>query len=283
MEGKHWCITINNPTETDKIVQKDVKYAIWQLEKGENGTTHIQAYVELAKKKKLSCLKKIWPKAHLENTRDIEASIKYCQKQETRIEGPWTHGERTKTKPGKRTDIETVREMVKNGASMSEIAPVVAYQGCKYAEMLIKYSNRKRTEKPYIEWIYGPTGCGKTAYATTKYPNAKIIEIKNGFWLGYDGQKEIIIDDYRIDMMPFRDLLRVLDRYEYQVNTKGSTQSLLATTIIVTAPMEPSRYTPGGEDPQQLIRRIDIVRNMMEPATEVKGNTIDLDLIDNIA
>lgn len=33
------------------------------------------------------------PGAHIEICRDVEASIKYCSKEDTRIDGPWTHGE----------------------------------------------------------------------------------------------------------------------------------------------------------------------------------------------
>ncbi len=47
-ETKFWVFTLNNPTVTDKLhltFSKGVKYAIWQLEQGEQGTMHLQGYI----------------------------------------------------------------------------------------------------------------------------------------------------------------------------------------------------------------------------------------------
>lgn len=41
--AKHWMVTTNNPREEDKIVEHPlVDSAVWQLEKGADGTVHVQ-------------------------------------------------------------------------------------------------------------------------------------------------------------------------------------------------------------------------------------------------
>ena len=52
-KGRAFVFTMNNPDKTGDVfleelkVQFTLKYAIFQLEKGENGTPHFQGYVEL--------------------------------------------------------------------------------------------------------------------------------------------------------------------------------------------------------------------------------------------
>ena len=85
--AKHWCFTINNPTIEDiKMISETsrsiVPRYVFQEETGENGTKHLQGYLQFkTKKRPLSIFKK---KAHWEKCRDIRKSIEYCQKEDTR-------------------------------------------------------------------------------------------------------------------------------------------------------------------------------------------------------
>lgn len=42
----------------------------------------------------MSALKKVCPKTHWEEVRSIEHAVEYVNKEETRVEGPWTIGKR---------------------------------------------------------------------------------------------------------------------------------------------------------------------------------------------
>ena len=48
-----------------------------------------------------------------------------------------------------------------------------------------------------VEYIYGPTGTGKTMYALTSYPNLYIKADATKWWPGYNGQTEILLDDMK--------------------------------------------------------------------------------------
>ena len=83
-EAKHWCLTINNYTQVDEAIFNNpplFKYAIYGREKGENGTPHLQAFVTMWKQTRLSEMKKIFPRAHLEIKRGtIQEAVAYCKK-----------------------------------------------------------------------------------------------------------------------------------------------------------------------------------------------------------
>lgn len=88
--GRHWSITINNPTEEDKMAWTNVQQhhfvegSLGQLEQGENGTVHIQGYLK-TQKVRFSAIKKIFPRAHIEIAKNPNALARYVVKEETRL------------------------------------------------------------------------------------------------------------------------------------------------------------------------------------------------------
>lgn len=61
MSSRNWCFTVNNPADTDypESWQLDyVKNMIYQVEIGENGTLHLQGYLELKNPRNLTWLKR---------------------------------------------------------------------------------------------------------------------------------------------------------------------------------------------------------------------------------
>lgn len=86
----HWIGTINNYTAEDKEMlnsSRDIDICVAQSEKGiESGLPHLQFYIKLYKKKRLTELKKLFPRAHLEKVNNIEKAIEYCQKEDTKTD-----------------------------------------------------------------------------------------------------------------------------------------------------------------------------------------------------
>lgn len=96
----HYCFTFNNyndvvlsvPEFCEKL-QKICKKYVFQEEVGEKGTPHLQGYFELLKKDRITSLKKkLYDEIHFEPTRNIEASIAYSQKEETRAGKIYKYG-----------------------------------------------------------------------------------------------------------------------------------------------------------------------------------------------
>ena len=61
------------------------------------------------------------------------------------------------------------------------------------------------------------------------------------WWPAYDGQADVILDDFRGHHCSFTELLRILDRYPLQVPYKGGFTPFLARRIIITSAHHPRK------------------------------------------
>lgn len=267
--------TLNNPNGDLKFDEATcVRGCIWQLEVGEQGTRHYQGYIEFNKKMSMKSIKEIiGGNPHIEKRMGTRnQAIDYCSKDDTREDGPWTYGEMDRDKVGNqggRSDLADACEIIvankKNIAKgLDEVAlenPVVFVKYHKGLKALAdRLTLRHRETKPRVEWVWGKTGCGKTRYATTL---TKTFYIKDGtmWWDGYEQQETIVIDDFD-GKWPFRDLLRILDRYPYQGQYKGGYVPINSEKIIITCDKLPeAMYECVLTDAElsQLMRRIDAI------------------------
>lgn len=96
---QRWCFTQHvfvvaseNPLTVTEGV--GIQYCAWQEEKcPETEKLHLQGYIEMKGKFRLSAMKKIIPSAHLEPCMGGQkANIIYCHKEETRVSGPYSYG-----------------------------------------------------------------------------------------------------------------------------------------------------------------------------------------------
>jgi hypothetical protein len=141
-----------------------------------------------------------------------------------------------------------------------------------------KYYTKGRDWKPKVYWYYGESGSGKTRAAMGESnPNDRWVSMDSlKWWDGYDGQGDIVIDDFRGSDCRLKTLLRILDRYEYRVEYKGGSTQLLAKRIWITCPYSPeSCYRDDGENLKQLLRRIDIVRQFFCEDDSIVDDDLD--------
>lgn len=101
-------------------------YTVGQLEKGESGTRHLQFIVNLGLACRLTALTKKFPSVHWEPTKS-KAAEDYCQKEDTRLDGPWTFGTK-KLNRASASAWEEIREKAKAG-NLNEI-PADVYVRC---------------------------------------------------------------------------------------------------------------------------------------------------------
>jgi len=134
------CFTVNNPS-TNITYPSFVKYCVHQREKGDSGTEHFQGYAELSTRQRMTGLKKWLPTAHFEARRGSSTQARdYCMKEDSRIEGPWEHGEFTAVTAGQRTDLEAAAELVLTDGVQAAAAAYPS-QFIRYHKGIIAYAN----------------------------------------------------------------------------------------------------------------------------------------------
>nr|AKO71383.1 Replication associated protein [Banana bunchy top virus]AKO71384.1 Replication associated protein [Banana bunchy top virus]AKO71386.1 Replication associated protein [Banana bunchy top virus]WET17405.1 replication associated protein [Banana bunchy top virus]WET17408.1 replication associated protein [Banana bunchy top virus] len=87
-----WMFTINNPASLP-VMRDEFKYMVYQVERGQEGTRHVQGYVEMKRRSSLKQMRGFFPGAHLEKRKGSQEEARaYCMKEDTRIEGPFEFG-----------------------------------------------------------------------------------------------------------------------------------------------------------------------------------------------
>lgn len=252
---KSWVFTINNYTDVDikKLTDMEKTYLIYGKEVGESGTPHLQGFLTLKRASRMSALKKILPTAHWEASKATDAAINYCMK-----DGDYTIIDNRHQ--GARNDLKSVASALKdNGIEhVVELYPECYIKYHSGIEKLSQFTQKDRDFKPKVTWIYGPTGSGKTRYVYDTHKDSIWCSGKTlQWWDGYNNQDTVLLDDFRADFCTFHELLRILDRYPYTVQVKGSTRKLNSKNIYITSCYHPSKVYQTREDVQQLLRRID--------------------------
>lgn len=270
---RNFMFTCNNWTQDDveKIKkfreEQDTQFIVYGREKGEKkGTPHLQGYVELKKRLIFDKVTKYFTGFHIERRRGSQSqAIAYCQK-----EGDFdTFG--TPKVQGSRTDIYAIRDIITTDSSMVRLLEndeiKLTYQGLCAAEKIIRFVEPKRELKPWVTWIYGRTGVGKTqtALSTARINNPGDYYFKSNstgkWWPGYDGESHVIIDDIRRENYSFVYMLGLLDSTPFQVEDKGSIRQFNAKFITITCPKPPEEEYRQSEfsteDINQLLRRIE--------------------------
>lgn len=280
--GQRYVFTINNPLDHARTMvysqigknistaishnneDNYVAYAIWSLERGSNGTPHIQGYLECHKKIRWQALKNkirslnMWTapamgKADV-NIDYVSHTGKHANKPGSLIEGPWYLGGAPVVKDkGTRTDIINLAEDLKQGKSLRQLATDHTSTMLKYfgnaQKIQTLLSKKKRSWMTELIIYTGVAGSGKSHSAYTEAQQfladnnideepymLMIPSNKNAplWWQDYDGQSVVIIDDFygTIDLNYFKLLI---DKYPMKVNIKNGHAEFLAKRVYVTS------------------------------------------------
>lgn len=111
----------------------------------------------------------------------------------------------------------------------------------------------------YIYWSKA-SGTGKTSRAVKENPDAYIFtkprDKSTVFWNGYMGETTVIFDEF-YGWIPYDSLLRILDWYPMNVETKGDFMPLSATKFIFTSNKPWEEWYPNINNTNALKRRIE--------------------------
>jgi len=191
IKSRNWLLTVNNPADNELLFSDRVQYATWQLEKGEEGTPHLQLYIQFKQNSSLGQVKKEVPRSHCEIAKHPVKARMYCRKADTRVAGPWEFGKFTGGQ-GRRTDWDALKEDCKSNKPITEIVETHFQLYCQYTRGIEKARRhlcvKKRDWKMEVIAIFGPSRVGKTTYAKNKWKDA-YWKTQDKWWDGYNGEK----------------------------------------------------------------------------------------------
>lgn len=269
MKSRKWFLTINNYSneEWDTCIKeiKNTKYGICCREVGAQGTPHIHLWLHYSNARTFNSIQKKFNRANIQEGKGRDSDQSYLKK-----DGDFEEfGEMEKQ--GKRSDLDTIKKIVKNGGNMNDIINVsTSYQSMKCGELLLKYCEEPRPIEPIeVIWFYGKSGSGKSKTIFDTEVNL-FRPTTYKWWEGYDGHTTVLVDDWRPNWCSFVNLLKLTDIYPFRVQTKGGSRQVKYNKIYFTSHLSPAQYFEELEESDylQLKRRITLLKCF---DTEVKG------------
>jgi len=230
-------------------------YHVWGYELGENGTPHIQGFIQMEKKLRLNGMKKYLPRAHLEVRKGTsEQAAEYCKKEGDFVE----KGELVKQ--GARNDLKKATSSILSGTDVRTVA-------IECPEVFVRFGRGLRdlalaVQQPYAHdgvrgiWFVGRPGTGKSRQAR-EYPNV-YLKAQNKWWDGYGGEETVVLDDLDKGGECLGHYLKIwADRYACTGETKGGTIHLRHKRIVITSNYRMDQLWEG-EMLSALLRRFSV-------------------------
>ena len=290
------CYTLNNPSEEERTHLRNLislnpgtyKYHVHQIERGSNGTLHVQGYIQAQNPTYFKTWKRILgDRAHIEAARGTpQQNRTYCTKDSSREPGTLIYEEGSIPEPGKRNDVLAFAEALQeDGRSLRSIVEEFPEQFLRFPKALGQFRSALATQRDFktrVYWFFGATGLGKSHQIRRLAPDAYWKSCDNSWYDGYDpiAHTSIIYDDYRADFCKFSQLLRLFDEYPLDVQFKGGTSVFRPRRIFVSSPRSPLETWAhrSEEDIQQLTRRIEVIVEVCPGRINrfVKGTPADL-------
>lgn len=262
--ARRWCITDNTVTETtdpekwSEHFDENVKYAVWQLEKAATGKLHIQAYLKFVKPVRISGVQKLLPGVHCEMAKGTdEQCIKYCSKEDSKVSGPFFHGECDSQ--GKRRDLDELADLLHAGKTTDEIAEeqtasyIRYHKGIQAAHQALQRKKTKTFREVTVTVYWGETGTGKTRRCHDQASDlfAPDIGANSLWWDGYMGEDAILFDDF-YGQIKISHMLRLLDGYNLAIPIKGGYTSANWTRVYITSNVHPDEWYKSESIPESV-------------------------------
>lgn len=251
--ARNWFFTWNNYTDSDVLYVQELecKWIVFQKEVGEKDTPHLQGTIGFHNPKRFSWVKQLFHDNHVEITRDVQRSIKYCTKDEGSVGEPFIKGILPKGK-GSRSDLLAVKKMIDDGASEREYIDAHFECAAKHYKFFAHYRLLAQSSRNWITEVhvlYGEPGSGKSRYVSEILPMESTYYQPHGdWWDGYDGQDYVVIDEFETGRHKYRFMKQLCDRYKFSVPVKGGFRNFVAKKIYIISNYGPKEWWPNLED-----------------------------------
>lgn len=264
---KNWVFTLNNYTPVEEQAIRDlgsspqVIYIVFGREEGEEqGTPHLQGTICFQERQRFRQAKRILgERCHLEKMKGtpLQASD-YCKKDDDFEEfGDLPGG------AGCRSDLVALKNDIDAGKRLSEIADTHFGTYLRYHRGINLYRGLKATPRTWETLVivyWGNTGTGKTR-AVHENATDLYTHVGGNWFDGYDGEKQVLFDEFCGSDFKLSYLLKLLDRYPMQVPIKGGFVNWAPQEIYIATNLNPDEWyrTAHREHVNALKRRFSFV------------------------
>lgn len=240
----YWILTIP-ADDWAPTLPDNCNYIRGQREVGAGGYEHWQVLVAFKRQVRLAAVKAAFTDTtHAEPSRS-NAADEYVWKADTRVAGTQFELGNKPIRRNSAADWARIRDAAIAGDLRSnDIPPDVLVRHIGGLQRVRAEFSKPIAVDRHISVLWGPTGTGKTFRAWQEAGNeAYVKNPSNRWWDGYQGESNIIIDEFD-GGIPISDLLRYLDRYPLRGETKGSTVSLNYRNVWITSNLHPREWYP---------------------------------------
>ncbi|AGJ03171.1 replication-associated protein [Cricket associated circular virus 1] len=252
MRFRHWIGTSFN-LESIPDDESTIKQIAYQRERcPETNRLHLQFCISFTNPRTMDGVKRYIgdQSAHLEPCRNLRKGLEYCNKSESFVDNRFSRFN---------TDAQDAPD------DFREFTELQLWQ--KYPNWMLKHGTQVRRyyqicqevpqtrEKPVCYIFWGPAGTGKSYSARHWLGDQLYIKPPGNFWIGYNGEKAVLFDDY-YSSEKYDDLLRWISENPIHVSIKGSSTPLKAIKFAFTSNMNPRSWHSKIEDHSALFRRI---------------------------
>jgi len=267
--SQFWCFTLNNYTDGEVAMLDafDCTYMVYGREVGQAGTPHLQGYLELATSIRLTGLRTNigLPRIHLElrKGKGYQAAA-YCKKDGDFVERgvPPPAPKKEDNRLRWRTVLDHC--IAGNWQWMIDNEPYLWLMNEK--KMRSHFKCNKCIDVLDNEWIWGPTGTGKSRMARLRYPDAYIKDASTQWWDGYNGEAVVIIDDFDKYHVKMGYYLKIWsDHYAFPAQIKGGQMMARPQKIIITSNYAPGDIWDDRQTVEPIERRFKVIHSSNQP------------------
>lgn len=305
-KGRKYLVTINNPTDkgfnhdyVKCVMQKwDVDYWCMCDEiGGKTQTYHTHLYFYRENPIWWSTVFKAFKEAgdiqtcngtSESNRNYIRKEGKYegSEKESTNLKDTFEEfGVMPVEQPGKRTDLDKLYEMIKDGMSNYEIIEyhpqyMMQIEKIERCRQIVKeniYKNKFR--KLEVVYIYGKAGIGKTSYVMHldgEFENVYRVNNYNNPFDNYKGQDILFFDEFYSSSIKISDMLNYLDGYPIYLPCRYADKIACYTKVYIASNIDLSQQYENiqfayPETWRALLRRITKIVEYKEFTVEEKN------------
>lgn len=173
---------------------------------------------------------------------------------------------------GHRSDLDVLYEHIAGGMPLWDVMSRFPKQFMRNHAAVSKLCAMYDKPRPYADctaeiW-WGVTGSGKSHTAFHAYPEAYRKTIPGKWWEGYKGETTVVFEEFNWaedKELRLPELLKILDKYPYQVEIKGASLQLRANHFIFTTNIDPRTWYSGHPQVPAFCRRVNKIKIFTVP------------------